>query len=553
MLLAAQASPGPPADSAGWLVVEGGRQDSVQASGEAAVRDSVLNRLRRDGHYFATIDSVRGNGSGGGVVFAEAGPRYTLAEIEVEGAETIPSHVLLREIETSTGDVLDPTQLEADLDYLLRRLEEAGRPFATVEVAAVDLADGTDGGLLLRLRLQEGPQPIVRGFETEGATRTRSGYLSRVAGLREGEPLRNYDPDDLRARLEATGFYRSVGTPRLRAAADTGAVVVFPLEENPPGSFDLVLGFLPPTTRGESVGVVGNGHLELNNLFGAGRVVALRLNRLPGQTSSADVRVADPFIFGLPIGIEGQFSGLQQDSSYAKQRYGLEFGVRLTTSTHGFVTISRETTRPGVAANNAVSRADAWFAGVGVRVRRLDNVWNPTRGYVLEAAVESGRKQRAGLTGLGEGIAETQVDQERARFTARGYAPVRRRQVLVLGLDAAAVFSGVGDQSDLLRFGGATSLRGYDEDRFLARTAGRGLVEYRYLLDRTSFAFAFVDVGFVDAPALSGVAGVRGLYPGYGIGMRFETGVGLVSASYAISSEAGPTNGRVHVGLSFGL
>src|SRR5690606_5672389 len=153
------------------------RRDSVQAPNEAAVRDSVLGRLRRDGHYFATIDSVHADASGGGVVFVQPGARYLLAEIVVEGAETIPPHVLLREMESGPGNVLDPRLLESDLDYVLRRLEESGRPFATVEVAAVDLVDGPTAGIRLRLRVEEGPQPVVRGFEIEGDARTRAGYV----------------------------------------------------------------------------------------------------------------------------------------------------------------------------------------------------------------------------------------------------------------------------------------------------------------------------------------------------------------------------------------
>lgn len=146
-------------------------------------------------------------------------------------------------------------------------------------------------------------------------------------------------------------------------------------------------------------------------------------------------------------------------------------------------------------------------------------------------------------------------------LSARGYMPAFRNQVLVVGADVNVLLSGAIDESDLFRFGGASSLRGYDEDRFRASTALRLLVEYRVVLDAVSHAFLFLDAGYVETPELPGEAGsggpsieaARSWYPGFGLGMQYETAVGILSVSYALNDRDGVTNGRVHVGVSFGL
>ena len=342
-----------------------------------------------------------------------------------------------------------------------------------------------------------------------------------------------------------------MGEPKLSLAPDTGAVLTFPLRAASPGAFDLVLGFLPADDTGGGVSLVGNGHIELNNLFGAGRRLSLRLDRLPGSVSSADFSVSDPFLFGLPVGVEAAFSGLQQDSAYTKHRLGGEAEVRLLRYMSAFASLNRESTRPGAAGWSEVARSDAWFVGAGVRLRRIDDPLTPTRGQEAELVVESGRRVLDD-SALPVQDATSWVDQERVRFSGRAYRAAGVRHILVLGADAAAVLSGVVDQSDLLRFGGANSLRGYDEDRFLARTAVRGLLEYRYLLDARSYAFAFFDAGYVEMPTPGDRIDSdvhRGFYPGYGIGMRFDTRLGMVSASYALSRESGLASGRVHVGV----
>ena len=129
--------------------------------------------------------------------------------------------------------------------------------------------------------------------------------------------------------------------------------------------------------------------------------------------------------------------------------------------------------------------------------------------------------------------------------------PLRSQWVAVFGVDASVLVSDVVDRSDLFRLGGARSLRGYDEDRFEGRAAGRVLAEIRRLIDLRSYAFAFVDLGFVDQAA--GTDEGLGLWPGYGLGMQLDTAAGLITLTYGFNAEDGPASGRIHLAFSFGL
>jgi outer membrane translocation and assembly module TamA len=136
----------------------------------------------------------------------------------------------------------------------------------------------------------------------------------------------------------------------------------------------------------------------------------------------------------------------------------------------------------------------------------------------------------------------------------RGFVPLFERQVLVLGGDASVLRSRAYDRSDLFRFGGAASLRGYDEDRFLGNVAARGLLEYRLRLDRRSYAYAFGDLGYVARPALGEAPSTRDWHPGYGVGLQLQTAIGRIRTTYALNPEvATPVDGRIHFGLSVGL
>jgi outer membrane translocation and assembly module TamA len=203
-----------------------------------------------------------------------------------------------------------------------------------------------------------------------------------------------------------------------------------------------------------------------------------------------------------------------------------------------------------------VAAASAALGGFGLRYVRLDQPLAPRRGLAVEVAAERGRRRRA----RPDSLADESVAQQRLLATARAFVPTFPGQTLVLGADASVLLAGRGeaaapdyDEGDLQRLGGARSLRGYAEGRFVGNAVGRALAEYRYALDPTSFAFAFLDVGFVNRPATPGAPAARALHPGYGLGLQYRTPLGLVSVSYALNPDEGPARGKVHVGLAFGL
>ena len=381
-----------------------------------------------------------------------------------------------------------------------------------------------------------------------------------MAGLSLGEPLRNYDPAQIRTSLEQTGLFASVGMPQLRVNDDGGATLYVPIQDVPPGTFDIVLGYLPPSGGGDGQ-LVGNGALALRNVLGGGRRLNLKLDRRPQQVSLIDVRAVDPYVAGRPIRVEAGFSGEQRDSTFAERAYRLTVGVQPSPTWSVSGTLSREVTRPGqggtqlVRGEQQVPRGASFFYGITARVERVDDRRNPRQGVEAEATIEQGRKRRSFRRVVGaDTLAERQtLRQERIRARVRSYLPTFDRQLVAVGADADLLRSDAYDTSDLFRIGGAQSLRGYDEDRFLGRITARVLLEYRVQIDRVSYAYVFSDLGYVDTPETVTLDAEQQLLPGYGFGLQFGTPLGIANLSYALSPGDSPARGRIHLGVSLGL
>jgi outer membrane protein assembly factor BamA len=531
-----------------------------------AVGRRVLRHLRRSGYYYATLDSATVDTSAPPAsvrLHVRRGPQVRIGTLRIEGDSAVPADELFALMETREGDRLRPNRLEADIQALLDRYEEAGHPLAQIRVAETRLTTDEPPALHVTLRVEEGPKLWLRRIEVPDDARTSPGLLAQLAELEVGEPLRDYDPEAIRRRLQEHEIFQSVESPRLRVAADGGAVLRIPVEEAAPGAFDAVLGYLPPSRTRDSGQLVGTGHLLLKHLFGGGRTAEFTLDRRPGQTSIFDVSLSDPYLFGLPLRIEGHFRGEQRDSTYGERVYELEGGYRLDNGLELTTTLSWEGVRPGPAGTQflddrqQIPRSTTLFYGVGVRYQQRDRAQNPRRGVSVGIHLAQGRKERRRRRITADGDTtrvSSSLRQERLRGRVRAYLPLFDRQVLAVGGEGSVLLSQDYDRSDLFRLGGATSLRGYDEDRFLGNVVARGLVEYRLQLDRASYAHTFFDLGYVARPALTTTTATQGWHPGYGLGLRLQTAIGRISATYALNPEVqSPANGRVHLGLSVGL
>ncbi|WP_412063150.1 BamA/TamA family outer membrane protein [Rubrivirga sp. IMCC45206] len=509
----------------------------------AAPVADVADALAAQGYLVARVDSARAD-----TAFVTLGERAVVRRFEVVGAASVP---LTWTVEA--GAPFSSARLAADLDAAAARYASAGFGDARL-VPAVEAADG-GRAVDVTVQVTEGAPGEVVGVELAGARSPARAFASRRAGLTEPTPLAAVDLDALRQRLDATGLYAEVGVPVVARDAAGDLVVQVPVVDAPPGAVDVVLGYLPPGPSG-SGSVVGRGRVDLRNPFGGGRALSVELERTPGLASSFRVAASDPFVLGTPIGAGLAFDGDARDSTFARQRlagsliYAVDPGLDLVASVAG------EQVRPGtygaglVDGRPRVRRTDDVLFGLGVVLRRLDRARNPRRG--VEASVFAEQARRASET------FEAPGGRRRLTVRGRGYVPTLARQTLVLGLDATVTQQATGpdglvDEGDLVRVGGAARFRGYDEDAFLARSYVRGIAEYRVLFDAASFAFAFVDAGGLDRPAVPGFAAERRGLLGYGAGLRVTTALGLATVSYALNPDLGIGRGKVHVGLAVGL
>jgi outer membrane protein insertion porin family len=511
---------------------------------------AVAAAYRADGYYFAdaAVDTLLFAADSSWVSVAisvREGERYVVGSIAIDGAAAVSAEEMRRVMETREGAVLDPAVVGEDAARILSLYDRRGYPFAAVRVGSVDVR-GREPLLDVRLAVDEGARVMLRDVRIEGNTATRPEVILRETRLHLPEL---YDEERLARigdRLRRLNLFASVAEPEL-FMTDSGGVLVLRVDEGNTSTFDGVVGYAPAPAAGGDGVLAGSVTLDVRNMFGTARVLGIRWQR--DDRSSQDIRLqyVEPWAFGLPVNLGGTFQQRQQDSSYLRRSVGARADLLLTESFTVAGSVRHDVTIPSAGAGPApVENSRTLTAGLEILLdSRNDNI-SPTSGVLYRTEYRAGSKKSFGASAAAGPSALQQVGLD-----LQWFVQTFPRNVVMAGVHGRQVTNSRLEVSDLFRFGGTNTLRGYRELQFVGSRVAWTNLEYRVLLARRSFCYGFFDTGYYALPedAVLGTASAQSVKYGYGVGLRMETGLGNVGVSFALGEGDNLSQGKIHFGL----
>jgi len=319
--------------------------------------------------------------------------------------------------------------------------------------------------------------------------------------------------------------------------------------EGASNTFDGIVGY-QPAASGEGGAVTGLVSVGMRNLFGTGRRLSVRWQRDERSSQELAFKYVEPWLFGWPINAGGGFFQRQQDSAYVRRVLDGTVEVVLSEAIILGGSLADEQVIPsGTLSAARVSRSSSTTAGVSFRYDSRDDLLSPESGLLFFTDYAYGRKRltQPAVSTLNEGTSTVQ----RWRSDIEFYTGFITRQVIAAGFHGRQVKGAAVEESDMIRFGGATTLRGYRELQFLATLALWANIEYRLLTGRRSFVYGFFDPGYYSRSGSGdpGLGGAEEFLFGYGVGIRTDTPLGVVGVSFAMGKGDSFSQGKVHVGL----
>ena len=500
------------------------------------------------------------------------GKRVRIGEVTLAGNQHFSEAEIRDRLNLRQGKLFTTVNLEQGLERIQMLYSQYGYP--KIEVAPENFQFSVETGTVdFHLNIREGAQIQIGEVKVSGLKKTKMDVVLREISVK---PNRRFDQRAIDAsyrRLRNLGYFYQINPNVLETGATENKINFHAhVTEAKTGRLSGVIGYAPPDSEADAAPQL-TGVLEARetNLLGTGRQVNFYWKS--GLLKILRLGYAEPWIFGKPVTIGIEYEQFKQQNPNRMQLQGISYNdtevlseeqsgnVRTTTHfgsvfegsmTLGYKRINIPNTGlPSTSASsfdaqtsvfsnpNAVTSTQPTpYSGtkysVAFRLTRdtRDYFLNPTRGRRDSVAIE---------------VSRSDFQLRKVWLSLQQYFPTWRKQTVAVEIHGAAA-SGVNiPPTELFYLGGATTLRGYDEDWFSGPRRVYANFEYRFLVGPDSQIFVFTDLGTVTLIETPSV--FDRLRVGYGVGARLESKGGILRINYGLAAGDSPLRGKIHVNL----
>ncbi|MEX0780475.1 MAG: BamA/TamA family outer membrane protein [Balneolales bacterium] len=513
------------------------------------VKRHILETFSEEGYFSGRIDSLTTK-SNDLHIYTTRGYRFILSTFDInyagslETTEKYPPRL-------KSGAFYSQNAVELEINRIIKHYESLGFPLISVEIEKF-VTDPSNNSVHIDLCVNTNGRMRAAGIKTSKLERNTLVYLEKASGVRNEDIITPELMLVARRNLENTGLFEYVSEPDILVRGDEN-FLYFDLNERSTNAFDVLIGYVPQQDGDNTI--VGTGKIRVRNALWQGSTLDLAFERLRQDVTSLDMALNRNWIMDIPLGMGGSFNFLQQDSSYQVRNLKVNSSWYLSSALEISVSLRRESTSANANPELPVRvlNGNATLAGVGLHYSNVDNRVSPTTGIELLMNLETGVKRTTDSRSI-QYTPNKNLGQQEVNLRVRPYFNPFFRQVVALSLNGFYKESPEFTESDLFRFGGTKSIRGYREDQFYASRFAWGDLEYRYLLDEASYGFLFGAYGMYHRPQLITEPDLLNQTSGnlysWGFGFSYSTPIGFMQFTYALSPEESFTNGKIHFGIT---
>ena len=515
------------------------------------------------------------------------GKQVRIGEVTLAGNEHFSEVEIRDQLNLRQGKRFTTVSLEQGIERVQTLYSEYGYP--KIEIAPENFQFSAETGTVdFHLNIREGTQVQMGEVKVSGLKKTKMDVVLREIRVKPNQRFDQRDIDASYRRLRNLGYFYQVN-PNVLEVGVTADKINFHahVTEAKTGRLSGVIGYAPPDSEVDAAPQL-TGVLEARetNLLGTGRQVNFYWKS--GLLKIFRLGYAEPWIFGKPVTIGMEYGQFKQQNPNRTQLPGIsdndaeavseEQSGNVSATTHfgsvfeGSMTLgykrinvpntgvfsmptpSLDAQTPifsdpnAVTPNTVTATQPTPYSGakysVAFRLTRdtRDYFLNPTRGRRDSVAIE---------------VSRSDFQLRKVWLSLQQYFPTWRKQTVAVELHGAAVWGFTAQlasrpdivipPTELFYLGGATTLRGYDEDWFSGPRRVHVNLEYRFLVGPDSQIFVFTDLGAVTLVETPSV--FDRLRIGYGVGARLESKGGILRINYGLAAGDSPLRGKIHVNL----
>jgi len=479
---------------------------------------SFLEKIERKGFIESTIENFsKVNDS---TYTAEVNLKNTYNKIRINLPENFNNERSFDELRFYTSEITT-TYIETEfenivfvLSYFNKLLTQAGNTFATVQLRNISVQKESENILLADLYIDKGELRRITKINIEGYEKFPRSFLKYTIGLKPGQL---FDEEKLLEKsllLENLGFVKNIKPPEI-LFTETDTEVFLYLEKNNNNVFDGIIGF---ATDEENGNIEFNGYLNLvlSNNLNFGEKLILNYKNDGNNQEQFFIRTELPFLFQSPFGLEAELSIFNRDTTFTSIEQTLLANYQLNTKTKlfsGYKSFRSENLNNNPATAILIEDFVSRYGIFGIAYQKPQNSsLFPFKTTIVNTNALGSRKHQGNMT-----------RQFRTQLRATHIFNLNFQNSIFISSSSSVLFSENYFINELFRFGGITSIRGFDENSIDASLFSVFNTEYRYLLSSDSYIHTITDFAYFENNALALKSNLYSF--GFGLGLQTKTGI----------------------------
>ncbi len=517
----------------------------------------VQTFLYNRGYLYARIDSIQQKYSTDSTkirlrFYGHSGSQALFGSVHIH-SDSLESDVYRPELTVKEDLPYSQAELERSIARMLEIAADEGFPYAEVTASKPKFITKEGQPLVsVTLNMHEHEAVYIRNIQVKGNSYTQTDVVLRELDIRPGQ---RYSASALRripAQLNRLGIFKLVGEPQLFRSSADSVIIRIPVTEGNATSFDGVVGYVPGSGTGakDESYFTGLINIAFRNLLGSGRKFEVHWKKPDQLSEEFKIAYNEPWVLNYPIDLGLHLERTVRDTTFLQWSYGLDMRLRLFRDFRLTGHLQKTTYLPDSSSSRIMHLAQNEIinARFGVEYDTRDYPLNPHSGILYSSSYTFGIKRNLGPAWLFTEDSLTRNEDLHSIFLHfEFYYPLWSNQVFALSLSGKQVKGNQLQLTDYFWFGGSRSLRGYRENQFRGSSVAWTNLEYRFLMARNARIFLFNDWGFYSA--LEQGKKKQEILPGYGLGLRFETPLGIMGVDFGLGKGDSFRDAKIHFGL----
>ncbi len=515
--------------------------------------------LQAKGYVTASLDSIQYDSAFARIVLY-TGDKYQWTQLDASQIDPSVLQAVGWRDKIFTEKPMDFSQVQQWQEKILGYMENNGYPFSKVYLDSLQIDNEK---IWAQLKLEKGPSYKIDSIRVFGDVKIANEFLQRYLDIRNGSLFNKEKLLRVSRRMRELAYVEEEYPSKL-VWLGTGSTLEMYLKPKRSSQVNVLVGFLPNNDQlsSKKILITGEANLNLKNALGAGETIGLNWQQLQVKSPRLNIIYQHPYLFNTPIGLDFAFDMFRKDSTFLNVNFQLGAQYILNVNQSGKLFVQRtQTIVNGVNKNFILQtyrlpdEADVSAINVGVdyEYNNTNYRMNPTKGNEFRIITSVGTKKIKKNNEIIElkdpgnpsfefgslyDTMKLKTYQLRARVSAAKYFPLgqQNRSTIKMGINGGLFQSGNVFRNELFQIGGYKLLRGFDEESQYLSQFLIGTAEFRYLVGQNSFFYAFTDGGWGRNNSQN--ADKNYTYFGTGLGLAFETKVGIFNLAWAVGKRS---------------